>query len=58
MLKFMILSIVSHEGNDVWGWTDPQSGDEYAIMGTTGGTGFVRVTDPRNPVSVGFMYSA
>jgi len=45
-------------GNDVWGWTDPQNGDEYAIMGTTGGTGFVRVTDPRNPVPVAFVYSA
>jgi choice-of-anchor B domain-containing protein len=46
------------EGNDVWGWTDPMNGDEYAIMGFTGGTAFVRVTDPVNPVPVGFMYSA
>jgi len=45
-------------GNDVWGWTDPQNQDEYAIMGFTGGTAFVRVTDPENPVPVGFMYSA
>jgi len=44
------------EGNDVWGWTD--GADEYAIMGFTGGTAFVRITDPVNPVPVGFMYSA
>jgi choice-of-anchor B domain-containing protein len=44
-------------GNDVWGWTDPQNGDEYAIMGFNGGTSFVRITDPKNPVPVGFMYS-
>jgi choice-of-anchor B domain-containing protein len=45
------------EGNDVWGWTDPVTGDEYAIMGLTGGTAFVRITDPVNPVPVGFMYT-
>jgi choice-of-anchor B domain-containing protein len=45
-------------GNDVWGWRDPQNGDEYAIMGLTGGTSFVRVTNPEAPVAVGFIYSA
>jgi len=45
-------------GNDVWGWEDPLNNDEYAIMGFTGGTAFVRITDPVNPVPVGFMYSA
>jgi choice-of-anchor B domain-containing protein len=44
-------------GNDVWGWTDPQTGREYAIMGFTGGTAFVDVSEPTNPVPVGFMYS-
>jgi len=45
-------------GNDVWGWEDPLNLDEYAIMGFTGGTAFVRVTDPVNPVPVGYMYTA
>jgi len=44
-------------GNDVWGWTDPLNNDEYAIMGLTGGTTFVRITDPANPVPVGVLYS-
>jgi len=44
-------------GNDIWGWTDPENNDEYAIVGLTGGTSFVRVTDPINPVTVGFIYS-
>jgi len=48
----------SIRGNDVWGWEDPVEGHEYAIMGLAGGTSFVRVTDPVNPVTVGFMYSA
>lgn len=42
-------------GNDIWGWTDPQTGREYAIMGTSTSTGFVDVTDPGNPVLVGTL---
>ncbi len=40
-------------GNDIWGWVDPANSDEYALMGMTNGTTFVRVTDPQNPVIVG-----
>jgi choice-of-anchor B domain-containing protein len=39
--------------NDVWGWTDPESGREIAIVGRTDGTGFVDVTDPSRPVYLG-----
>ena len=39
--------------NDVWGWTDPETGDEWALVGRIDGTSFVRVTDPQNPVLVG-----
>ncbi|HSJ08709.1 MAG TPA: choice-of-anchor B family protein, partial [Longimicrobiales bacterium] len=38
--------------NDNWGWTDPESGREYAIVGRTDGTAFVDITDPLNPVLV------
>ena len=40
-------------GNDIWGWTDPENNDEYALMGLTNGTSFVRITNPENPVVVG-----
>ncbi len=39
--------------NDVWGWTDPETERDYAIVGRTDGTSFVDVTDPLNPVVVG-----
>lgn len=39
--------------NDIWGWTDPTSGNEYAILGKTTGTVFVDVTNPSNPVYLG-----
>jgi len=41
------------ELNDVWGWTDPETGREYALVGRTDGMSFVEVTDPHNPVFVG-----
>ncbi len=40
----------SQEGNDIWGWTDPASGREFALMGRTDGTAFIEVSDPFNPV--------
>jgi choice-of-anchor B domain-containing protein len=40
-------------GNDIWGWVDAQSGNEYALMGMTNGTAFVDVSDPQNPVFLG-----
>jgi choice-of-anchor B domain-containing protein len=40
-------------GNDVWGWADPQTGREYALMGMDNGTAFVEVTDPEAPVFLG-----
>ncbi len=39
--------------NDVWGWTDPVGGREYALVGATVGTVFVDITDPANPRIVG-----
>ena len=41
--------------NDVWGWTDPQTGTEYALVGTTNGLGFVDLSDPTLPKLVGKM---
>ena len=41
--------------NDVWGWTDPQTGREYAVVGRSEGTSFVDVTDPGRPVYLGQM---
>ena len=39
--------------NDVWGWTDPRTGREYALVGRVDATSFVDVTDPGNPVYLG-----
>ncbi|MGA7304496.1 MAG: choice-of-anchor B family protein [Rhodothermales bacterium] len=42
-----------YQTNDIWGWTDPETGKEYAIVCTMGGTTFVDVSDPSNPVVLG-----
>mgnify|MGYP002628082899 CR=1 FL=1 len=42
-------------GNDSWGWTDPITGAEYALMGVSNGTAFVNLCDAENPVIVGFL---
>lgn len=39
--------------NDNWGWTDPQTGREIAILGRTDGTSFVDITDAANPRYLG-----
>ena len=41
------------EVNDVWGWTDPDSGREYALVGRYDGTSFIDVSDPVNPRYLG-----
>ncbi|MDX1394161.1 MAG: choice-of-anchor B family protein [Gemmatimonadota bacterium] len=41
--------------NDVWGWTDPETGREYAIVGAMDGTSFVDVTDPNGPRVLGWL---
>ncbi|MEN8143630.1 MAG: choice-of-anchor B family protein [Gemmatimonadota bacterium] len=39
--------------NDIWGWTDEETGKEYALVGRVDGTSFVDVSDPYNPRFVG-----
>ncbi len=39
--------------NDIWGWTDPDTKREYALLGTDQSVVFVDVTDPINPIYTG-----
>ena len=38
------------EGNDIWGWVDPVSDDEYALVGLNDGFSCVNVSNPSNPI--------
>ena len=35
--------------NDIWGWTDPVTGRDWALVGRSDATAFVDVSDPANP---------
>jgi choice-of-anchor B domain-containing protein len=39
--------------NDVWGWTDSQTGREYALVGRRDGSAFVDISDPLRPRYLG-----
>jgi len=41
--------------NDIWGWTDPQTGKDYALVCMTDKMAFVDVSDPYNPIFVGTL---
>ncbi len=43
----------SNKGSDIWGWTDPLTGKEYALMTTNTGTSFIDISEPKAPVYLG-----
>ncbi len=42
---------------DLWGWTDPVTGVEYALVGMRTGTAFVNLNNPAVPVLTGILPS-
>tara|TARA_B110000116_G_scaffold253363_1_gene249974 strand:- start:3129 stop:4409 length:1281 start_codon:yes stop_codon:yes gene_type:complete len=44
--------------NDSWGWTDKETGKEYALVGVYEGTAFVDISKPDNPIYLGRLPSA
>lgn len=57
LLSFVSLATLGcgGDGNDIWGWTDPETKREYAIVGCADGTSFVDVTEPSKPQVLGFL---
>ncbi len=54
LASFLPLSnIGGGQVNDVWGWTDPLTGKEYAIVGRSNGTSFVDISNPEQPAYLG-----
>jgi len=48
----------SLSGNDSWGWTDPTTNKEYALVGLNSHTAFVDISSPANPVLLGVLPTA
>ncbi len=41
--------------NDIWGWTDPVTGGDYALVGAAEGLVIVDITDAKRPVVLGLL---
>ncbi|MFQ5572217.1 MAG: choice-of-anchor B family protein [Rhodothermales bacterium] len=59
LLAFLPLSDLGDpiDVNDLWGWTDPETGSEYALVGHRNGLAIVDITDPVNPAYLGELPS-
>ncbi len=59
LLAFLPTSAIGGEPwervSDLWGWADPVTGREYALVGRSGGAAIVDVTDPAAPRYVGVV---
>lgn len=59
LLAHITINDLSAEaGNDIWGWTDADTGKEYAIMGLDNGTAFIDISDGVNPIYLGKLPTA
>lgn len=45
-------------GTDCWGWTDPSTGKEYALLATNSNTSFIDVSVANTPVYLGYLPTA
>lgn len=55
---FFLAEMGASDGNDSWGWTDPDDGTEYAIIGLDNGTAFFDISTPTNPTYLGKLPSS
>ena len=51
-------SVTGVTGSDIEGWTDPQTGKEWAIQGHSDATTFIDVSNPEAPVVFGTLLPA
>jgi len=41
--------------NDVWGWTNPETGREFVALGLDNKTAFIDITSPQYPIYIGYL---
>ncbi len=58
MSQVSLLTIGASMANDSWGWTDPVTNKEYAIIGLDNGTAFVDISDAVKPIYLGKLPTA
>ena len=59
LMSYLSLSDMSaSKGNDSWGWTDPTTNKEYALICLDNGTAFVDISDTENIIYLGKLPTA
>lgn len=61
MLSFVTLTDMGEtdvQANDIWGWVDPQTEKEYALVGLTNGVAIYDITKGDEPIYVGKLPEA
>lgn len=58
MANITLNTLGAQSGNDSWGWTDPTTNKEYALIGTDANTSFVDITVPNSPIYLGSLPTA
>lgn len=56
--RISLQALDSSSANDIWGWTDPDSGKEYALIGLDNGTAFIDISDTENMIYLGKLPTA
>ena len=58
LARLSLDSLSATSANDIWGWTDPDTGKEYALIGLDNGTAFVDISDTENLIFLGKLPTA
>ncbi|AXT61933.1 choice-of-anchor B family protein [Aquimarina sp. AD10] len=53
-----LIEMGAQGGNDSWGWTDPSTGKEYALIGLDNGTAFIDISTASTPIYLGKLPTA
>ena len=54
LLSFLSLDALGGgQASSSWGWTDPDTQKEYALLGRSNGTSFVDISNPKAPIYLG-----
>ena len=56
--RISLRELGSNSANDNWGWKDPETEKEYALLGLDDGTAFIDISDPVNPIFLGKLPTA
>lgn len=58
LARLSLENMQATSANDIWGWTDPMTNHEYALVGLNNGTAFVDITDTENIIYVAKLPTA